>query len=85
MVSDTCLPFTHRINWLLVSKPFPIFPVVIFRHYSLAKGQNASLLSFCPRLVLSDHHLKDGKLFGNKKPTDSVTKRKEMSLPFFQW
>ena len=34
----------------------------------------ASLLSFCPRLMMNEHHWKDGKWFKEKAPIDSVTK-----------
>ena len=34
----------------------------------------ASLLSFSPRLLMNDHHWKDGKWLKDKEPIDSVTK-----------
>ena len=34
----------------------------------------ASLSSFGPRLLMNDHHWKDGKWLKDKKPIDSVTK-----------
>ena len=36
-----CLRFGLRINWFLVSKAFPIFPVVILLYQCQAKGQMA--------------------------------------------
>ena len=33
----------------------------------------ASLLSFCPRLLMNDHHWKGGKWFKDKEQNSSVT------------
>ena len=44
---------------------------LIFDRFWLPVG--ASPLSFGPRLLMNDHHQKDGKSFKDKEPIDSVT------------
>ena len=47
----------------------------------LSLYMGARLVSFCLRLLMNDHHWKDGKWFKGKEPIDSVTK-KEANEPF---
>ena len=40
----------------------------------------ASLLSFVPTYMTTDHHQKDGKCFGGKEPIDFVTRTEALGV-----
>ena len=57
---------------LFIFPPGWDYPRLICQVMALKMG--ASLLSFCPRLVMNDHHQKDGIWFRDKEPIDFVSK-----------
>ena len=71
-----CRPTKLNHNLVLFTKSvrFGRAELSFFLLERVYQDLRASLLSFCPRLLMNDHNKRDGKWFKDKEPIDAVTK-----------